>query len=76
MIIPSPFTCPRSVNRPQRYGFDDLLRVMAALRGEDGCPWDRAQTTTLRPCLLEEAWEVSAAIDEGDRITWRTSWAT
>lgn len=50
-----------------RYGFDDLLRVMAVLRGEDGCPWDRTQThESLRPCLLEEAWEVSAAIDEGD----------
>lgn len=50
-----------------RYGFDDLLRVMSVLRGEDGCPWDRAQThESLRPYLLEEAWEVSAAIDEGD----------
>lgn len=51
----------------ERYCFDDLVHVMDVLRGEDGCPWDREQThESLRKYLLEEAWEVAAAIDEGD----------
>ncbi len=50
-----------------RYCFDDLLQVMEILRGENGCPWDRAQThESLRKYLIEEAWETAAAIDEGD----------
>jgi tetrapyrrole methylase family protein/MazG family protein len=40
---------------------------MARLRGENGCPWDKAQTPeTLKPFLLEEAYEVMDAIDSGD----------
>jgi MazG family protein len=47
---------------------DSLLTLMARLRGEGGCPWDREQTrTSLKPYLLEEAYEVLAAIDEGSR---------
>ncbi len=45
----------------------DLLRVMARLRGPDGCPWDREQThQTLGRHLLEEAHETLEAIDDGD----------
>lgn len=44
-----------------------LRRLIAALRGPDGCPWDRVQThRSLRPFLLEEASEALAALDEGD----------
>lgn len=40
---------------------------MAALRGEDGCPWDKQQThESLKPYLLEETYELLAALDEGD----------
>ena len=40
---------------------------MAKLRGPDGCPWDREQTTeSLKPYLLEEAYEVLEAIDAND----------
>jgi tetrapyrrole methylase family protein/MazG family protein len=47
--------------------FDDLVRVMAVLRGPEGCPWDRQQThESLRPYLLEEAYEVLDAIDAHD----------
>jgi tetrapyrrole methylase family protein/MazG family protein len=47
--------------------FDRLLDVMARLRGPDGCPWDREQTrTSLKPFLLEEAYEVLEAIEAGD----------
>lgn len=40
---------------------------MARLRAPGGCPWDAQQThQSLRPYLLEEAYEVLEAIDEGD----------
>ena len=46
---------------------EELIDVMARLRAEDGCPWDREQThATLKPYLLEEAYEVLDAIDSGD----------
>jgi MazG family protein len=46
---------------------DALLALMARLRGESGCPWDREQTrASLKPYLIEETYEVLHAIDEGD----------
>lgn len=42
------------------------------LRAPGGCPWDRAQThESLRPYALEEAREVVAAIEDGDRVALR-----
>ena len=47
--------------------FDRLVRVVAKLRSENGCPWDRAQThESLKPDLIEEAYEVIEAIDAQD----------
>ena len=47
--------------------FVQLLEVMARLRGPDGCPWDKKQThESLKACLLEECYEVLAAIDAND----------
>jgi MazG family protein len=47
--------------------FTRLIEVMATLRGPDGCPWDREQTIdTLKPFVLEEAYEVLEAIDRHD----------
>ena len=46
--------------------FERLLEIMARLRGSDGCPWDREQTReSLKPFLLEEAYEVLEAIESG-----------
>jgi tetrapyrrole methylase family protein/MazG family protein len=43
---------------------DDLIEIMAKLRGNPGCPWDKSQThETLKPFLVEEAYEVIDAID-------------
>jgi tetrapyrrole methylase family protein / MazG family protein len=43
-----------------------LVRIMAKLRGPDGCPWDREQThQTLRHNLVEECYEVLDAMDSG-----------
>lgn len=46
---------------------EELISVIAKLRAPDGCPWDREQThQTLRPNMLEEAYEAVDAIDEND----------
>lgn len=57
--------CPR---REGAYsGLEGLVRVVAALRAPDGCPWDREQThASLKPHLLEETYETLEAIDSGD----------
>ena len=45
----------------------DLMSLMERLRSSDGCPWDRIQThESLRPYLIEEAWECVASIDQQD----------
>ncbi|MEJ2685339.1 MAG: nucleoside triphosphate pyrophosphohydrolase [Candidatus Sulfobium sp.] len=47
--------------------FNGLLEIMVALRGEKGCPWDREQTReSLKPFIVEEAYEVLEAIDAGE----------
>ena len=49
------------------YTFDDLVRVIAELRSDHGCPWDRAQTyESLKQCLADEAQEVFDAVDHKD----------
>jgi len=43
-----------------------LWELIKALRGEDGCPWDKKQTPeTLKKYLLEETYEVLSALSEG-----------
>ncbi len=50
-----------------QYKMQELLDIMAFLRSDAGCPWDRAQThASLRKNLLEEAYEAIDAIDSGD----------
>lgn len=47
--------------------FDRLLQIMARLREPGGCPWDREQTrTSLKPFLIEEAYEVLEAIEANE----------
>ncbi len=51
----------------EKYGIEDFRTIMAILRGEGGCPWDRAQThESIRRDLLEEAYETATAIDHKD----------
>ena len=46
---------------------EKLVDIIAILRSENGCPWDREQThKTLRPNMLEEAYEAVDAIDDED----------
>ena len=44
-----------------------IIEIMDRLRGEKGCPWDRKQTReSLKPYIIEEAYEVIEAIEEND----------
>jgi len=46
---------------------EKLLHIMEVLRSPEGCPWDRQQNhETLRPYVIEEAYEVAQAIDSKD----------
>ena len=46
------------------YNLQDLQDIVAILRGEGGCPWDREQThESIRNDLIEETYEVVEAID-------------
>src|SRR5689334_6205174 len=47
--------------------FEQLVGMMARLRGPGGCPWDREQTfDSIKPYTLEETYEVLDAIDRRD----------
>src|SRR5262245_13318433 len=47
--------------------FERLVRIMATLRGPNGCPWDKEQDfNSLKPMLVEETYEVLEAIDNND----------
>lgn len=49
-----------------------LVEIMARLRAEGGCPWDREQDLrSLRPYLIEEAYEV---LEEMDRVAYGGNW--
>lgn len=54
-------------NEPQNTSMTRLLEIMARLRAENGCPWDREQThRSLRKYVIEETYEVVDAIDKED----------
>ncbi len=47
----------------KKYTYEDFLEIIKTLRSENGCPWDKEQThQSLKPCMMEEAAEVIAAI--------------
>ena len=47
--------------------FHELVEIVARLRSPGGCPWDAKQThESLKPFLLEEAYEVLDALDARD----------
>ncbi len=59
---------PREIPSPDLPPMDRLRRIMHALRSPGGCPWDAEQThESLVRHLLEEAYEVAAAVRSGDR---------
>jgi MazG family protein len=51
----------------KRADIQKLVDLVERLRGPGGCPWDREQTReTLKPMLIEEAYEVLDALDSID----------
>ncbi len=51
----------------KRADIEKLASLVERLRSEKGCPWDKKQTReTLKPMLIEEAYEVLDALDAGD----------
>ncbi len=47
----------------KQYTFLEFTEIIKELRSENGCPWDKEQThTSLKPCMMEEAAELLAAI--------------
>lgn len=51
----------------EQYTFEDLRKIMALLRGEGGCPWDREQThDSIKHAAVEEAYELLEAINNKD----------
>lgn len=64
-VAPVPGTPPD----PKQIGpaFRELCEVVAKLRSDTGCPWDREQTmATIKPFTLEETYELLEAIDSDD----------
>jgi tetrapyrrole methylase family protein/MazG family protein len=58
----------RKADRRSFGTFSGLRRIIATLRSPEGCPWDRVQThRTLRPYLLEEAYETVDALNALDQ---------
>ena len=52
---------------PEASPFQELIRLIEHLRGEDGCPWVRKQTPqTLAIYLIEEVYELVEAIQSGN----------
>ena len=52
----------------KQYTFEDFLGIIALLRSENGCPWDREQThTSITRNLIEEAYEAVEALESGRR---------
>lgn len=59
-----------------RYGYEDMVRLIHLLRSPGGCPWDLEQThQSIRRNFLEETYEVLEAIDQMIRFTCARSWA-
>lgn len=47
--------------------FQELVKLMARLRGPEGCPWDKKQTwRSLTPYTIEEAYECAEAVETGN----------
>ena len=57
----------RAIRARAAAAFGRLIGLMQTLRSTHGCPWDRKQThATLRPFLIEEAYEFLDAVDAND----------
>ncbi len=47
--------------------FESLMKIVADLRGPEGCPWDKEQDhKTLAPYTIEESYELVEALEQAD----------
>tara|TARA_B100000945_G_C20426294_1_gene620714 strand:- start:839 stop:1609 length:771 start_codon:yes stop_codon:yes gene_type:complete len=59
-----------TLNKNYQKKFIELINILKILRGPNGCPWDKKQTSkNLIPYLLEETYEVIEAIENDDNIS-------
>ncbi|MFQ9696034.1 MAG: nucleoside triphosphate pyrophosphohydrolase [Zhenhengia sp.] len=55
--------------KDKKYTYQELLEIIAKLRSEEGCAWDREQThESLKESLLEESYELIDAINNKDMV--------
>lgn len=51
--------------KKEKYNFNDFVEIVRELRGEHGCPWDKAQThESIEKDLVEESYEFINEVDE------------
>ncbi len=61
-----------TLTKEASHDFESLVSLLAILRSDEGCPWDRVQThESIRKCLIEETYEVVDAIDKSDAASLR-----
>lgn len=61
------FVAKQSFLNKKCFCYDDVVEIISFLRGPNGCPWDRAQTSkAIRTNIIEEAYELVDAIDLND----------
>ena len=57
----------QTLTQKSRFNFEDLTKILEVLRGENGCPWDKAQNaTSIQKNLIEECYELIDAINLND----------
>ncbi|SFS86578.1 nucleoside triphosphate pyrophosphohydrolase [Marininema halotolerans] len=65
--LTSVYIAPTTAEEVLYRRFDAVVDIVAHLRSPEGCPWDQKQThESLRPYLIEEAYEFLEAIDQQD----------
>ena len=53
--------------KTEHFTFDDLCDLVAVLRSDIGCPWDREQTNeSIRNCIIDETYEFIEGLDNDD----------
>ena len=58
---------PAKFEELNRFGLDELIKVLNRLRAPGGCPWDAEQThESIKSSLIEECYEVLDAIDSNN----------
>ena len=61
------FIAPKPLVERQTFGYYDCAEILRVLCGENGCPWDRAQThKSIIKNVIEEAYELADALEKED----------